>query len=448
MGLFDWFGGRNGRRTEALEREVLELRRSVTSFEAHSSSLVDMAKLLKIDLTGETERFSTAQLEGIAAVFAIIRVLSADLASIPLHLLSTDDSRTERTDLEAYSILQKPSYYHTKTVFWKAFWWNHFLWGAGYAQIIRDKYYRPTELRLWKGNEVGLLVDDTSLAIDVAFSTPNGIVPFRDMIYLPANSLDGIVGRTPIQVVYDAHAEAYAAQRHGKVFYQNGAKLQGILTVPTRLQDAPGNVGKTEKERAENARERLRDNFSGITSTGRVPILEEGIDFKPMNMPMGDMQFIENRQFSFEQLCAIYGVPPAIVQDYKNSRYTNAEQMDLSYVKHTLSPAITQFEEELHSKLVLGEDKPFTEVYGDLDYLLRGDINTQTEHDSKMLDHGVYTQNDILRRMKRPTHKDGDKRWMQAGVMPMDVAEKYYSGGDNKQGNGDTGNKKDNSQQP
>ena len=380
-------------------------------------------KLLGQNLKGNS--YSPNQLEGLPAVFAVIRLLSEDLGSIPFDVLSKSDDRRQMTGLPAYNIItEKPAYLQNKSGFWTSFWKNALQGGSGYAQIIRDDFFVPNRLRLWKWHEVGVYYD--YLREEIEFTTPLGVVPFEDMIYVPLNSTDGIFGRTQLEVCAAAASEGLAAQEHGNSFYSNGAFPMGVLKTPNRLSNMPGADGNNEEQKAKGARDRLRSNFEGVAQTGKVAILEEGVTFETLNMKMGDIQFIETRKFGFTQVCSIYGVPPGLVQDYSDVKYSSAEQMELAYVKHTLAPKINLLEEELKTKLISPKYWGKCEVYGDMDALLRGDINTQTNHYTQMNNIGVLTSNDILRLKKRPTYEGGDERWRTAGSMPEATAKEYY----------------------
>jgi HK97 family phage portal protein len=403
----------------------------------NSSDMDFVAKLL--GETGRGDVYPIHKLEGLPAVFAIVRVLATGLGAIPKDVLSTTDDRRPMTNLAAYDLIRhKPNFLVNDKAFWTAFWWNAYLGGGGFAQIERDAFMNPTNLRLWKWHQVGTTYDQYYQ--DLFYTTPLGIVEVEDMISLPMNSLDGVFGRTPLEVCGEAASEGLAAQAHGNAFYHNGAKIQGALTVPTRLSNMPGATGNTEEEKAKSGRDRLRSGFRTSANSGEVPILEEGIKFTPFDMKFGDIEFIKTRNFTFEQLCSIYGVPPALVANYKDAKYTNAEQMDLSYVKHTLTNPLTQLEEELKTKLVPRKYWNRVEVYGDMDYLLRGDIKTQTEYYEKMMDKRVLTANDILRDKKRPIFKSGDERWVGAGMMPEDTAKEYYGQDKNNNQNNGGGN--------
>lgn len=398
-----------------------------------SADMDFIAKLLNKGLQ-EGKTFPIYELEGLPAVFAIIRVLASDLGAIPLDVLSTSDDRKQMVNVAGYDLIRhKPGYLLNKTTFWTAFWWNAYLGGTGYAQIERDMYMNPINLRLWKWHEVGITYDHYGQ--EVIYTTPLGVVPYEDMISVPLNTTNGIFGRTPLEVCGEAASEGLAAQRHGNAFYQNGAKLQGVLNVPSRLSEAPGAKGNTPEEKAKSGRDRLRSGFRTAANSGEVPILEEGIKFTPLDMKFGDMEFLATRNFTFEQMCSMYGVPPALIANYKDAKYTNAEQMDLSYVKHTITNPLTQLEDELKTKLIPRKYWNRAEVYGDIDYLLRGDIKTQTEYHEKMINNRVLTANDILREKKRPTFAGGDERWVSAGSMPEATAKEYYSKTDKQDNN-------------
>ena len=64
------------------------------------------------------------------------------------------------------------------------------------------------------------------------------------------------------------------------------------------------------------------------------------------------------QQFCIEQIARIYSLPPVFLQDLSDGTYSNTEQQDLHFVKHTLRRWIEQSEQEMNLKL-FGRDSDF-----------------------------------------------------------------------------------------
>ena len=59
------------------------------------------------------------------------------------------------------------------------------------------------------------------------------------------------------------------------------------------------------------------------------------------------MQLIELQKFCVEQIARIYSLPPVFLQDLSTGTFSNLEQQDIHYVKHTLRRWIEQTEQEM-----------------------------------------------------------------------------------------------------
>lgn len=404
---------------------ILDIGRKVGqafSFETRSGNWGSPVSILDANFGNKIGLFSgntTIQKgESLIPVFACVNVIAESISSMPFDLVGIDDTRQSLTNHRLHWLVTKqPSEFQSKTIFWEVFLRNALLSGNGYAEIIRDNAYRPKGLRLWMWNEVGLEVRMQRDYEEVVYLTPYGKVDKWDMIHLKLNSVDGLRGRSHIEVARNAIGEGIAAQEHGKNFYENGAKLTGFLKTPNRLDEL--------------AKNNLKESFEGARNSGRMPILEQGLEFQSVQMPFGDAQFLETRQFGFDLICTLFKVPPALVSNYKDAKYANSEQMDLGYVKHTLTPIVNALEEEISLKLLSESDWKRATVNINMEGLLRGDLASLTDHVEKLVNNGTYHWNDGLKVLGKPISDDpnANKRWVHSGMMPADVAAAYYMNG-------------------
>ena len=52
---------------------------------------------------------------------------------------------------------------------------------------------------------------------------------------------------------------------------------------------------------------------------------------------MEDAQWITAQQFSVEEVCRIFRVPPVVVGDLRHANYSNAERLGTSFVRFSLA---------------------------------------------------------------------------------------------------------------
>ena len=82
--------------------------------------------------------------------------------------------------------------------------------------------------------------------------------------------------------------------------------------------------------------------FAGVMSDVPLP---DGIELRSVGFSPEQMQLLELQQFCIEQIARIYSLPPVFIQDLSDGTYSNVEQQDLHFVKHTLRRWIEQTEQ-------------------------------------------------------------------------------------------------------
>jgi len=131
------------------------------------------------------------------------------------------------------------------------------------------------------------------------------------------------------------------------------------------------------------------------------------------------MQLIELQRFCIEQIARIYSLPPVFLQDLSNGTYSNVEQQDLHFVKHTLRRWIEQTEQEMNLKLFGRESNK--EVRFNVDSLLRGDLKTRMEGHATSIQNGIKTPNEVREIEGLDPQESGDDLMIQGATVPISV---------------------------
>src|SRR5690606_14516883 len=122
----------------------------------------------------------------------------------------------------------------------------------------------------------------------------------------------------------------------------NGTRLSGVLQTPHVMTDpALERLGKS-----------WREQFSGTANAGKTAILENGMQYKEISMTLEDAEWIAASQFSVEQVCRIFRVPPTIVGDLRHGNYSNSVEMGRVFVTHTLRRHLVMWEQAIERALL------------------------------------------------------------------------------------------------
>ena len=190
-----------------------------------------------------------------------------------------------------------------------------------------------------------------------------------------------------------------ACDEYGASFYQNGAQPGGVLEHPGVVKDP------------KRVRESWNAIYQGSANAHRVAVLEEGMAYKPISISPEQAQFLETRKFQIDEIARIFRVPPHMVGDLEKSSFSNIEQQSLEFVKYTLAPWITRWEQAIYRALLSQAEKERFFVRFNVEGLLRGDYQSRMTGYSIARQNGWMSANDIreLENLDRiPTEDGGD----------------------------------------
>ena len=212
---------------------------------------------------------------------------------------------------------------------------------------------------------------------------------------------DGIRGRGLLDLAREAIALDAMTQRYGKKFYQNGARLSGVLEVDTDAKP--------------ETRQKLKKEFQAYAADDAfaVAVIDHGMKFTPMGVNQHEAQFIETREFSVEEISRFTGIPKHMLQTGKESYDSNAQQR-LNYITDTLLPYVVQWENEDTYKLPRpGDREAGVYIHGNVEALLRADPTTRANFYQKMIQNAVFTPDECrVKEEKNPIPKGLGKRFL------------------------------------
>lgn len=278
-------------------------------------------------------------------VYACITLIAETMGQMPLVLYrSTGDGREVVREHPAARVVQTPSKLLTRYR-WIELQTGHALaWGGGYAHIERN-IRGPLRLVPLLPDRTGLELIDGELIGHTLIGGKRHPLNPDDLLHIPAFSVDGIDGMSPIRAHAETIASAIAARDFGSTFFGNNASLGGVLKHPKSLKgDALANL------------KRQWDQLKGNGYQGTA-VLEEGMEYTSIGIPPEEAQFIETRKFSRSEIAAIYKVPPHMVGDLERATFSNITEQSIQYLRYTLMPWVTRWEEELNRKLLTEQER-------------------------------------------------------------------------------------------
>ena len=109
-------------------------------------------------------------------------------------------------------------------------------------------------------------------------------------------------GLSPIAVGSNTLGNAMAAEEVAGKMFANGMQASGALESERILKD---------QQRAQL--QKMLEAFTGSDRAGKTLILEAGLKYHQMMLNPDDAQLLETRNFSVEQVCRWFGMPPIVI---------------------------------------------------------------------------------------------------------------------------------------
>lgn len=365
----------------------------------------------------------------LSAVYACVRILSETLASLPLNVYKYNSSggKEKAIDHPLYQLLHdEPNPEMTAHIFFETLMTHLAIWGNAYAQIIRDGRGNVLALYPLMANrmkvdrdENGKLYYEYQMMVDNGAKMKTGTVRLNphDVLHVPGLGFDGLVGYSPIAMARNAVGLGLACDEFGASFFANGATPSGVLEMPTIVKNP------------DLIRQSWKDGFSG-TNAHKVAILDQGVTYKPIAISPEEAQFLETRKFQINEIARIFRIPPHMIGDLEKSSFSNIEQQSLEFVKYTVDPWVSRWEQSIRRALLTPEEKKNMFVKFNVDGLLRGDYQSRMRGYSIGRQNGWMSANDIreLEDMDRiPADQGGDDYLVNGNMIPITLARK---GGD------------------
>lgn len=381
------------------------------------------------------------------AVYSCVRILSETLASLPLHIYESSETNSRKaTKHPLYKLLHdEPNPEMTSFIFRETLMTHLLLWGNAYAQIIRNGKgevlalypLMPDRMRVDR-DEYGQLYYEYLLSDSDANARESGAVRLstQDILHIPGLGFDGLVGYSPIAMAKNAIGMAIATEEYGAAFFANGATPSGILTHPGVIKNP------------EAMRESWSKGFGGRNSH-KVAILEEGMNYTPISIAPNEAQFLETRKFQLNEIARIFRVPPHMVGDLEKSSFSNIEQQSLEFVKYTLDPWVSRFEQAMTRRLLTDDEKKKYYIKFNVDGLMRGDYQSRMNGYATARQNGWMSANDIraLENLDLISDEEGGNLYLINGnMLPLKNAGAFAKEEKEEKGNEEILELEDNSE--
>lgn len=335
--------------------------------------------------------------QGISAVYGCVAAISETVASLPLILFRrTGDDRERASDHPLYRVLHDlPNPGQTALEFREWMQACVLLRGNAFARIVRGWDGQVRELWPLSPDRVTVLSVGDALAYDVTDQAGKVQRLLADeVLHLRHRAGDDArLGVSPIAAAREVIQLAIAERDHGNATFINGTRLSGILKFPGQLKTG----------QRQTIRDSWNSQYAGGTNSGKTAILEEGVEYQTVSMTLEDAEWIAARQFSVEEVCRLFRVPPTIVGDLRHGNYSNSVELARQFVTLTLRRHLLMWEQAIAHKLLTEAGRRTYFAEHQVEGLLRGDATNRADFYAKGIDAGWLLPSEARRLENLPT---------------------------------------------
>jgi HK97 family phage portal protein len=332
--------------------------------EAHSGARVTVPSALHLD-----------------SVWSAVMLLSETVGSLPLKVYQR---RRARGRVEAwfepvYRMLhEEPNEEMTAVTVWSLVELHMVTWGNAFLGKERR---RGRVVGLWplapervsvsreKGRKLFRFLDN---------SGRERVFGAGDVLHFMGPSMDGLTGLSPIAYARHAIGAGLSGDEFIGSFFKNGSAPHGVL--------------ETQGELSPTAAEKLKAQWQATTggkNMHKVAVLEGGLKFNPITMPLRDAQFVEQAKLSVQKVARIFGVPPEMIGGDSGGSltYSTVESQALQFLTHGVRRWLVRIEQTLarDRDLFPGEGRAMYPEFV-AEAMLRTDAKTRAEIYSRALD--------------------------------------------------------------
>jgi len=224
----------------------------------------------------------------------------------------------------------------------------------------------------------------------------------------PSNDYSGL---SPLMAAREGVLADFYSQRYNKAFFKNGAVTRGALESDRGISD--------------RALRRLRKQFmrtyTGVDNQHKVAILEEGLKYKNISMTPKDMEFVNLRKFSREEILAVFGVYPVVLGLLEGSSYANAYTQTRLYYENTVSLYLNKISSMLTKIMRRELSDPSVRVFFDLSQVpaLRPALGDLMQWATPAVNAGILLINEVREVIGRKPVSWGSTWFNNSAMIPI-----------------------------
>ena len=271
--------------------------------------------------------------------------------------------------------------------------------------------------------------------VGISFWHPNTTTPFRDsngelkyrhtdrgktetlprdkVLHIRGFGNGGDVGFSTISQGRHTFGNAMAQEEASGRFFLKGFMASGFLTPKGRALD--------DKQIAQL--DKIMDDYRGSENAGKIGFLPAEMEHLPLSIKPSDAQLLETRQFSVEEICRWFQIPPFMIGHSGNTTMwgSGIESLMLGFMKFGYQIHLRRIEQRVQRDLMTAADRARFVVKFNVDALLAADAAARSQFYASMVQNGIYTRNEVRSLENRAPVPGADQLTAQLNLTPVQM---------------------------
>jgi len=351
-------------------------------------------------------------------VYTCVNAIAEEVANIDLRLMKwTNKGNVEVYDNIALDLLKNVNNFSTSSML--------FLGTQSYLELSGNSFwYLPRGVATNKPAEIWLLDPTRTTVVRSSEQIISGYIYKNEkgsdipidvsevLHFKKFNPTDRYRGIGTVQAAAMAiDIDNYSAQWN-KNFFWNSAVPSAVLETPNEISD----------EEFQRLKARWDSYYTGLDNAHRMAILQGGLTYKPMNLSQKDMDFLEQRRFTRDEIMAMFRVPKTILGITEDVNRANAEASEYVFAKRVIVPRMQFLVDHLNEfYLPLFGIDPNT-MWFEFDDPVPQNVELDLQYKGSGLKDGWLTPNEAREMEGLAPVTNGDSVFISALYMPLGEA--------------------------
>lgn len=350
----------------------------------------------------------------ISAVWSSVEKVAKTVATLPFFVYETDrtGNRVLARGTSLWNLLhESPNSRMTPCEFWTAMLLNLILRGNAYARVERSANGEAYALWPMSADQVEMQVLENGSVVyqyridnDVAVLAEDSVLHIKEMG-------NGLIGLARLDYMRSTTTEATRAQSSATKLFSSGGKPTGVLMIDRVLN----------KEQRERVQKSFGEMATGPTS--RLFVLEADMKYQQLSLSPEDVQLLETRQFTVQEIARWFNVPPVLIGQTEGTTTLGSAVGGIieSFYKTNIGPLLVNIQQAVRKRVMTSRQRATMTAEFSADALLRANLADRMEIYAKAVQNAIYTRNECRQLENLPPMDGGDELTAQTNLAPISM---------------------------